>query len=434
MAHTLIISGSGPLRGQMCVPGDKSLSHRALILGALSEGESRFSGWLAAGDTLATLEAVRALRVRVEREEDKLTVWGGTLSGSAGSINCENAGTAMRLLAGLLVGQGFPSVLDGSEQLRSRPMRRITEPLQAMGADIRDYDGCAPLTIRPAKLHGMEHHLKVASAQVKSAILLAGLHAEGETTVIEPGPSRDHTERMLAAMGADIRVDGRRVMITGAQPPGSLRPLQMAIPGDISSAAFLMVAAAIVPGSDVQIANVGLNPTRTGMIDILKQMGMDIVVASHAEQGGEPAGTLLVKSCGLNAAQIGGDQVVRAIDELPIIAAAATQAEGETRITDAAELRVKEVDRISMVAQELRKLGAEIDELPDGMIINGPTQLKGGEVNSHGDHRLGMALAVAGLVADGETRVLNAGCIGDSFPGFAGVLGELGADIQQGQV
>lgn len=429
--HTLIVRASEALRGQTCVPGDKSLSHRALILGALSEGESRFSGWLAAGDTLATLEAIRSLGIRIEREGDKLTLWGGTLSEPMGPINCENAGTAMRLLAGLLVGQDFPSVLDGSEQLRRRPMRRITGPLQAMGADSTDHDGCAPITIHPAKLHGMEHHLRVASAQVKSAILLAGLHAEGETTVIEPGPSRDHTERMLAAMGADIRVDGRRVTVAGKQSPTApLQPLQMAIPGDISSAAFLIVATAIVPGSEVQIANVGLNPTRTGLIDVLNGMGADIVIVDQGEQGGEPVGTLRVKSCDLSAEQIGGDQVVRAIDELPIIAVAATQAQGETRITDAAELRVKEVDRISMVAQELRKLRAEIEELPDGMTIKGPTQLKGSEVNSHGDHRLGMALAVAGLAAEGETHILNADCIDDSFPGFVETLGKLGAAVR----
>ncbi len=425
--HTLIVRTSEPLRGQTCVPGDKSLSHRALILGALSEGESRFSGWLAAGDTLATLEAIRSLGIRVEREGDRVTMWGSTLSEPAGPINCENAGTAMRLLAGLLVGQDFPCVLDGSEQLRRRPMRRITGPLQAMGADVVDQDGCAPITIRPAKLQGMEHHLKVASAQVKSAILLAGLHAEGETTVIEPGPSRDHTERMLAAMGADIQVEGRSVTVRSSAE--SLQPLLMAIPGDMSSAAFLIVAAAIVPESEIHIANVGLNPTRTGIIDVLENMGIDITITDQEEQGGEPVGTLRVKSGELRATKIGGDQVVRAIDELPIIAVAATQAEGETHITDAAELRVKEVDRISMVAQELRKLGAEIEELPDGMIITGPTRLKGSEVNSHGDHRLGMALAVAGLAADGETQVLDAGSIGDSFPGFAETLSQLGASI-----
>ncbi len=430
--HTLIVRTSEALRGQTQVPGDKSLSHRALILGALSEGKSEFSGWLAAGDTLATLEAIRSLGIRVDREGDQVTLWGGTLSKPAGPINCENAGTAMRLLAGLLVGQDFPSVLDGSDQLRRRPMRRITGPLQAMGADIADQDGCAPITIRPAVLHGMEHHLKVASAQVKSAILLAGLHAEGETTIIEPGPSRDHTERMMTAMGADIRVDGHSVTVRASDAP--LQPFQMAIPGDMSSAAFLIVAAAIVPGSEIQIANVGLNPTRTGIMDVLKEMGADITVTDQAEQGGEPVGTLQVKSCDLHAAQINGDQVVRAIDELPIIAVAATQAQGETRITDAAELRVKEVDRISMVAQELRKLGAEIEELPDGMIIEGPTRLKGSEVNSHGDHRLGMALAVAGLVAGGETHILAADSIGDSFPGFAETLTRLGANIKQGQV
>lgn len=429
---SLRVKQAGALRGETRVPGDKSISHRALLLGMLAPGENRVRGWLAAGDTLATLGAVRALGIDVKREDDRLTFTGGALRQAAGSIDCVNAGTLMRLIAGILSGQPFESVLDGSEQLRKRPMRRITEPLRAMGADIEDTDGKAPMTIRPAALRGMEHRLQVASAQIKSAILLAGLFAEGETTVIEPGPGRDHTERMLASMGAAVRVEGARVSITGrAHSLAPLRALDLTIPGDPSSAAFLMVAASIVPGSDVRITGVGLNPTRTGLIDVLRRMGAVIEIEDEAEQGGEPVGTIRVRGVdGLVGTEVGGEEVVRAIDELPILAVAATQAVGETVIRDAAELRVKEVDRIAMVAAELRKLGAEIEERPDGMIIGGGARLKGARVDSHGDHRLGMALAIAGLVAEGETRIEDAGCIDDSFPGFAEMLAGLGAELQ----
>jgi 3-phosphoshikimate 1-carboxyvinyltransferase len=409
------------------VPGDKSISHRALILGSLARGQNRVRGWLAAGDTLATLGAIRSLGIDVQRRGNDLTFRGGMLSRPLGHINCMNAGTAMRLLAGLLAGQPFETTLDGSEQLRKRPMRRVVDPLRAMGANITDREGRAPLTIRPAPLVGMEHRLPVASAQVKSALLLAGLKAKGTTTVIEPGPGRDHTERMLAAMGAAITVDGSTVTIeTGSTP---LAPLELTIPGDISSAAFLIVAAALLPGSTIQIDGVGLNPTRTGLLDALRRMGADISIEATAEEAGEPVGSLRICGSGLRGTAVGGADNVRAIDELPILAVAATQADGDTVIRDAAELRVKEVDRIGMLAQELRKLGAEIDEQPDGMIVHGPTPLRGARVNSHGDHRLGMALGVAGLVAEGETCIEDADSIGDSYPGFAESLVKLGAEI-----
>ena len=424
----LTIRSGHPLTGSTTVPGDKSISHRALILGALASGQNQVRGWLAAGDTLATLGAIRALGIEVERNGDRLTFTGGTLRAPAAPIDCVNAGTCMRLLAGLLAGQPFPSTLDGSEQLRRRPMGRITGPLRSMGADISDDDGRAPLNIKPAKLRGMTHELTIASAQVKSAILLAGIQAEGVTTVVEPGPSRDHTERMLSAMGADLAVEGRTVTVRNDSRQ-TFRPLTIAVPGDMSSAAFVIVAVLLVTGSDVRITGVGLNPTRTGLLDVLVEMGADISIEDRDEQGGEPVGTLQVQASGLQATQIGGERVVRAIDELPILAVAATQANGETLIRDAGELRVKEVDRIALVAQELRKLGAEIEETPDGMIINGPTALTGAHVHSHGDHRLGMALAVAGLVANGETCVEDAACIDDSFPGFAQTLAHLGAEI-----
>jgi 3-phosphoshikimate 1-carboxyvinyltransferase len=421
-------NGQRGLSGAARVPGDKSISHRALILGALADGENRVEGWLEAGDTLATLGAIRALGVDVQKADSRLTFRGGNLKPPAGALDCANAGTAMRLLAGLLAGQPFASALDGSAQLRRRPMRRVTEPLRAMGARITDTDGYPPLTIEPAPITGGTHHLKVASAQVKSAILLAGLHAEGPTTVVEPGPSRDHTERMLRAMGACLMVEGRRIDLEPDHSP--LEPLRLTVPGDLSSAAFLIVAAALVPGSDVRIINVGLNPTRSGLLDILARMGAAIEVEDRAEQGGEPTGTLRARYALLRGTTIAGEEVVRAIDELPILAVAATQAAGETRIKDAAELRLKEVDRIALVAQELRALGAEVEEFPDGMALHGPTPLRGAAASSHGDHRLGMALAVAGLIAGGETVVGSADCIADSYPGFAETLARLGAEIR----
>jgi 3-phosphoshikimate 1-carboxyvinyltransferase len=425
---TLTVRPAKHLHGVTTVPGDKSISHRALILGALAGGENRARGWLAAGDTLATLDAVRALGVEVRREGDGLTFRGGTLAAPGGPIDCANAGTAMRLLAGLLAGQDFPSVLDGSEQLRCRPMRRVVEPLRQMGAQIEDANGRAPLRIRPARLAGIDYRPPVASAQVKSAVLLAGLHANGPTTVTEPGPSRDHTERMLAAMGAAVRVNGRAIRVESGT--GDLEPLDMTVPGDFSSAAFPIVAAALLPGSDVRVTGVGLNPTRTGLLDVLARMGVELSIEERGEQSGEPVGTLRIGGGRLQATQIGGDDVVRAIDELPVLAVAATQATGETVIGDAAELRVKEVDRISLLAQELRRMGAQVEERPDGMIVGGPARLRGTTVDSHGDHRLGMALAVAGLVAEGETRVEGAGCIHDSFPGFARALAGLGAEVE----
>lgn len=425
---TLITRTTHILTGETSVPGDKSISHRALLLGALASGITSIRGWLPAGDTLSTLEAVRALGIDVQRQDEtSLQFTGGNLSAPFDTLNCGNAGTLIRLLAGILVGQNFPSVLDGSEQLRKRPMMRIVNPLAAMGATIEATGGFAPLRIHPAQLVGKKHELAIASAQVKSAILLAGLFAEGDTIVEEPGPSRDHTERMLKAMGADITTKGHVTQIAGGRPP--LAPLELKIPGDISSAAFLIVAAACLPGSEVTLINIGINPTRTGVIDILRQMGADIQVFDEAEQGGEPVATLRVRGGTLRGTAINGEVVVRAIDELPILSVAATQAEGETTISDAQELRVKEVDRIAMVAQELRKLGAQIEEKSDGMVIAGSVMLKGTGVQSHGDHRLAMALAVAGLFATGETVVDEAECTADSFPGFESTLAGLGASL-----
>jgi 3-phosphoshikimate 1-carboxyvinyltransferase len=303
-------------------------------------------------------------------------------------------------------------------------MRRIVEPLRRMGAEIEDTGGCAPLIVRGRALRGYDHTLAVASAQVKSALLLAGLYADGPTTVRQPGPARDHTELMLAAMGANIEISGLIVTLS-PRLPLSLSPLSLSIPGDISSAAFPLIAAALIPGSKVTVENVGVNSTRTGVLDVLRAMGASVALDNEDVQGGEPVADVTVRSSDLVGVEVGGDTVVRALDEFPVLAVAATQARGTTRVRDAAELRVKETDRIAAVVAELRALGARIDPLPDGFIIEGPTLLHGAVVDSHGDHRLAMALAVAGLIAEGETVVENAECIPDSFPGFVELMREL---------
>ncbi len=423
-----IVEPGGALHGETTVPGDKSLSHRAVMFGALAQGVTRIRGWLPAGDTLATLGAIRALGVPVEQHNPTtLTVHGGLLREPTRPLDLVNAGTGIRLLAGILAGQPFPCVLDGSEQLRRRPMRRVTEPLRLMGADIVDTDGCAPLHIRPARLHGITYPLPVASAQVKSAILLAALFAQGPTTVIQPGPARDHTERMLRAMGAEVQIAARAVTLTPGKP---LSPLDLTIPGDPSSAAFLAVAASLLPGSHVTIHNVDLNATRTGLFDVLSEMGAQIVILPTGEAGGDPVGQVVVQSAALRGIAVGGETVVRMIDEFPILMVAALCATGETVVRDARELRVKETDRIAVMAGELRKMGAIIEEREDGFALRGPQALRGAVVEAHDDHRIAMSLAIAGLVASGVTTVHGAGCAADSFPGFAENLQGLGARIR----
>jgi 3-phosphoshikimate 1-carboxyvinyltransferase len=422
----LTVLPSGPLRGRMCVPGDKSISHRALLLGALADGNSRINGFLPSGDCLATLDCLRSLGVEVETHgAATLTIHGRGLNGlraPTSPLNCARSGTTMRLLTGILAGQPFASTLTGDAQLLRRPMRRIVEPLRNMGAEIEDSDGHAPLTVHGASLRGGDHALTVASAQVKSALLLAGVFADGPTTVHQPGPARDHTERMLAAMGATIEVVGLSVTLC---PAPTLSPLCLNIPGDISSAAFLMVAAALVPGSQVTIEGVGVNPTRTGLLDVLRAMGADISLDNRRETGKEPLADVTVRTSHLRGVEIQGDIVVRMIDEFPILAVAATQGRGTTVVRDAAELRVKETDRIATAAIELQAMGARIDCHPDGFTVKGPTPLRGTIVDSHGDHRLAMALTVAGLIASGETTVQNTDCINDSFPGFESALARL---------
>ena len=468
----LVVRSGGPLRGRVRVPGDKSIAQRAVLLGALAEGESRFGGFPSSGDCLATVACVRGLGAEVEvltltpaplpgrergeptltpglslceGEERSLTPgffsWGGEgegvvlvvrgrglggLRAPAGPLDCVRSGTTMRLLVGVLAGQPFESTLTGDPQLLRRPMGRVVEPLRRMGAEIEMVDGHAPLVVRGHPLHGCDHVLPVASAQVKSALLLAGLWAAGPTTVRQPGPARDHTERMLAAMGADVETAGLAVTLN---PSRSLLPLSLCIPGDVSSAAFPLLAAALVPGSQVTVEGVGINPTRTGLLEVLQAMGADVAVDGEREEGHEPVADVMVRAADLESVEVGGERVVRMIDELPVLAVAATQARGTTVVRDAGELRVKESDRIATAVAELQALGARIEPLPDGFVVEGPTPLHGGVVQSHGDHRLAMALAVAGLVAQGEVVIEDVDCISDSFPDFVELMRSLGAEV-----
>lgn len=425
-----------PLIGSISVPGDKSISHRAIMLAALADGESTIRNWLPAGDTLATLGAMQSMGVEIEVFGKTVSSWDLIVHGRGISglkqpdspIDCRNAGTCMRLLSGIAAGQSFPVTLDGSEQLRRRPMSRITDPLRKMGASIVDNDGLAPLSFNPAKLEGIDYHMPVASAQVKSALLLAALYAHGRTKLVEPGPTRDHTERMLQAMGVKLEIDEAKRGLDG--PIQKLLPLDLVVPGDFSSAAFPLVASTVVPHSEVTIKGVGINETRSGLVDILAQMGARIDQSDPTMQGGEPTANLTSRFEELESTQISGDTVVRAIDEFPVWAVAATQAFGRSILNDAAELRVKEVDRIALLAAEIGKMGATIEEKIDGLVVTGPVRLQGAEVDSHGDHRLGMALAIAGLVASSPTLIENADCISDSFPLFVETMQALGAELQ----
>ena len=423
------VRSGGSLRGEVTVPGDKSISHRAVMLAGIADGKSEIRNWLAAGDTEATLGAMRGLGADITRHDaNTLTITGGALRQPDKPLNLMNAGTGIRLLAGLMAGQPFPSVLDGSAQLRRRPMKRITEPLRLMGARIESSGGACPLRISPADLRGINYDMPIASAQVKSAILLAGLYADSPTTVTQPGPARDHTERMLRSLGAQIddADDANRITI---QPTDSLQPLDITVPGDVSSAAFLIVAALLNRDSELCLRGVNLNPTRTGLLDVLREMGAEMQVRHLDEQAGEPIGDIVVKSSALRGIEISGDAVVRMIDEFPILMVAATQAAGETIVRDARELRVKETDRIAVMTQELRKLGANIEEREDGFRIVGPQALDGSVVDGHDDHRIAMSMTIAGMIASEGTLVTDAKCAGDSFPGFAETLQACGARL-----
>ncbi len=432
----ITIHPTSSLTGDCTIPGDKSISHRAVMFAALAEGESRIQHFLNGADCLATVGIMRDLGIQIDQPSPtELIVHGRGIDGlqePGGVLSCDNSGTTMRLLTGLLAGQSFTSFLSGTEQIRRRPMGRIVRPLRGMGAQIIGRQGgdFAPLGIAPTKLRGVEYDLPVASAQVKSCILLAGLYAKGLTVVREPGPTRDHTERMLKSMGAPVESYGNT--ISSERPSQPLSPLDLTVPGDASSAAFLLVAASIVPGSRVTLRGVGVNRTRTGLIDALVEMGANINLTNKREQGGEPVADIEVRTAELRGAELGGREMVTMIDELPVLAVAATQAAGRTVVRDAGELRVKETDRIATTVSELRKMGAQIEPTSDGFIVNGPSPLRGAPVESHGDHRLAMAMTIAGLVARGTTVVHGAEVTADSFPGFEVTLQALGAELEVG--
>jgi 3-phosphoshikimate 1-carboxyvinyltransferase len=421
----LIQGGVSKLRGELTPPGDKSISHRAIILGSIAEGLTTVTGFLSSDDTLSSAEAMTMLGVPIKIEKDTVKIQGkGTygLTEPEDTIDAGNSGTTARFLSGLLSGQNFFSSITGDQYLRARPMDRVVIPLSLMGARIwgRDNGKKLPLAILGSNLRAIDYTLPVASAQVKSAILLAALYAEGETEIVEPEPTRDHTERMLSYFGVGIEKNGSRIKVRGPRKLESGRTLS--IPADISSASFFMVAALINPSSEILIKNVGLNPTRTGVLEILKRMGGDIKILNKREESGEDVGDILAISSNLKAVEVAGKIIPKTIDELPIIAVAACYAEGETVIRDAKELRVKETDRIRAMSIELRKFGAEIHELDDGMIIRGRETLNETKCLSWGDHRIAMALAVAATRAKGRTEIKDAECVSVSFPKFFQIL------------
>jgi len=416
-----IVSPAKTLRGEISVPGDKSISHRSIMLGSLAEGTTRVSGFLMGEDNLSTWKAFETMGVTISQTgPDALEISGVGIDGLAEPgdvIDCGNSGTTMRLMSGLLAGQNFFSVLTGDKYLRKRPMKRVVTPLTAMGARIWGRDGGerAPLAIRGGSLKPLNYASPVSSAQVKSAVLLAGLSVDGETTVTEPHLSRDHSERMLSCFGADVRPFGEGVTLLGRP---RLVAQEIIVPGDISSAAFFMVAGLVTPGAELLIRNVGINPTRSGVIDILTAMGGRLELLDIREHSGEPVADILVCYSQLKAIDIHGDMVPRAIDEFPVISVAAALAEGTTTIREAEELRVKETDRIAAMVSELTKLGGQVEARPDGMVINGVERFDGGTVSSHGDHRIAMSMAVAALSAVGEVTIEDTGCTETSFPGF----------------
>jgi 3-phosphoshikimate 1-carboxyvinyltransferase len=419
------------LVGEITVLGDKSISHRALILNSLALGNSQISNLSPGRDCLSTINCLRDLGVKLVKKDEKppsILVSGVCKTGlteATNILNAGNSGTTIRLLSGVLSTQRFLSIITGDVSLRSRPMKRLIEPLQLMGAEIhgRDNDSLAPLVIRGRKLHGISYTLPVPSAQIKSAILLAGLFARGDTTIEQSQPSRDHTERLLERMGTRIESDNTHITLTPLNT--SLTAVDLRIPGDISSAAYWLVAGAIHPNAKIKIMNCGINPTRTGIIDALSAMGARLRIENQRLEGNEPVADVYIESSHLKAIEIGGDLIPRLIDEIPLLAVAACTAEGKTVIRDARELRVKESDRIAATGQELSHLGARIEELPDGMVIHGGKALLGNVVRSHGDHRLAMSLAIAGLVAEGTTSIQNARVAEISNPAFWDELNRL---------
>ena len=408
------------LRGEVTIPGDKSISHRAVMLGAISEGTTRITNFLRGADCLSTIACFRKMGIDIEESPDQILVHGKGLHGlqaPADILDAGNSGTTTRLISGILAGQSFESTLTGDASIQKRPMKRIITPLTMMGADVESLsgDGCAPLRIRGSHLKGIDYHSPVASAQVKSCILLAGLYADSVTSVTEPYVSRDHSERMLSSFGAALKTDGSTVSI---QPEPRLMGQEVAVPGDISSAAYFIAAALLVPGSELLIKNVGINPTRDGILRICRRMGADITILNRREHGREPVADLLVKHSPLKGTVIEGAVIPTLIDELPILAVMAAFAEGSTVIRDAQELKVKESNRLDILVHHLSAMGADITGTEDGMVINGGRPLHGAVLESHLDHRIAMSFAVAGIAAQGETEILQADCVDISYPGF----------------
>ncbi|SEM84774.1 3-phosphoshikimate 1-carboxyvinyltransferase [Mesobacillus persicus] len=416
-----LISNKSSLVGTVKVPGDKSISHRAVMFGSIASGVTTVENFLPGEDCLSTIACFRKLGVDIEQEGSRVKVEGKGLDGlqePKDVLDVGNSGTTIRLLMGILSGRPFHTVLIGDQSIGKRPMTRVTSPLAKMGAKIsgRKNGEYTPLSLSGGELTGIEYELPVASAQVKSAILLAGLQANGVTTVIEPEKTRDHTERMIRMFGGEVHSEGMAISVNGGQ---ELKGTHVDVPGDISSAAFFLVAGAIVAGSQITLKNVGLNPTRTGILDVLKKMGADVTIEAYDSAGNEPAGNITIGTSSLKGTVISGDLIPRLIDEIPIIALLATQAEGKTVIKDAAELKVKETNRIDTVVNELKKLGANIEATDDGMIIYGnSSRLSGGTVASHGDHRIGMMLAVAALICSDEVYLEDSEAVAVSYPDF----------------
>jgi len=424
----LVIEKINQLKGNISVPGDKSISHRSLILGSIAQGETRIYNFLNSLDCLKTFECMQSLGSEIELGEDNfIKIKGKGLYGlqePKDMLEVGNSGTTIRLLAGLLSGQNFYSVLNGDHSIRKRPMKRVVQPLRLMGADIwgREDGQLAPLSIKGSLLNPLQYTLPVASAQVKSALLLAGLYAAGETIIKEPLPTRDHTERMLSIMQADIMMSHQEIIIIGGK---FLKGTDLFIPGDISSAAYFIAAASILKDSKIVISQVGVNPTRTGIIKILKSMGAKINILNYQIKSNEPQADLEIEYSELKGISIMPEEVPFLIDELPLIALVATQAQGKTIVSGAKELRVKETDRLKAIVSELKKMGANIKEKEDGFIVVGPSKLQGAACESYHDHRIAMSLAIAALLAEGKTVIKNSECIDISFPGFENTLQKL---------
>lgn len=426
------LCGITGLKGTVSVPGDKSISHRGIMFGSIADGTTEIHNFLPGADCLATIRCFRTLGIEIEQEGSTVIVHGKGLHGlSAPShiLDVGNSGTTTRLLSGILAGQPFESKLSGDESLNSRPMKRIIGPLTQMGADISSilHNGCAPLYIAPSRLHGIHYDSPVASAQVKSCILLAGLYADGETSVTEPGLSRNHTELMLKEFGADIRsvhdLDCSRTTAI-IQPGRELHGQKLTVPGDISSAAYFIAAGLIVPDSEIRITNVGINPTRAGILKVCEDMGARIELSNERTEGGEKIADITVRTSRLHGTVIEGDIIPALIDEIPVIAVMAAVAEGTTVIRDAAELKVKETDRIETVTDNLKAMGCDVTPTEDGMIINGG-KLKGASIHTLLDHRIAMAFSIAALAAEGRTRILDSKCVDVSYPAFYDTFEEL---------